>query len=137
MEFPGGYIAEVHSLISAVSSTTPPQSPSHEDEAPGESSWSELGASMERMHHAVALLEPSGISDVDFVRMMLPHHQAAIDMAKTQFIYGKDPHMRRLAQEIVTDQQSEIELMQRWLKVREPGPLNSALTPASQSNQEQ
>jgi uncharacterized protein (DUF305 family) len=50
------------------------------------------------------------------VRLMLPHHQAAIDMAKTQLLYGKDPQMRRLAQEIITDQQLEIELMQRWLK---------------------
>ena len=47
---------------------------------------------------------------------MLPHHQAAIDMAKTELLYGKDTEMRRLAQEIITDQQLEIELMQRWLK---------------------
>ena len=40
-------------------------------------------------------------------------------MAKVQILYGKDPQMRRLAQEIVTDQQLEIELMQRWLKARE------------------
>jgi uncharacterized protein (DUF305 family) len=50
---------------------------------------------------------------------MLPHHQAAIDMAKTQLLFGNDPQMRRLAQEIVTDQQTEIELMQAWLKHRE------------------
>jgi hypothetical protein len=37
-------------------------------------------------------------------------------MAKTQLLYGKDAQMRRLAQEIITDQQLEIELMQRWLK---------------------
>ena len=37
-------------------------------------------------------------------------------MAKIQLLYGKYPQMRRLAQEIITDQQSEIELMQRWLK---------------------
>jgi uncharacterized protein (DUF305 family) len=37
-------------------------------------------------------------------------------MAKTQLLYGKDPQMRRLAQEIITDQQLEIELMQRWLR---------------------
>jgi uncharacterized protein (DUF305 family) len=63
--------------------------------------------------------------------LMLPHHQAAIDMAKTQLLYGKDPQMRRLAQEIITDQQSEIELMQRWLKQREPAPAkeNPAPTP--------
>jgi uncharacterized protein (DUF305 family) len=48
--------------------------------------------------------------------LMLPHHQAAIDMAKTELLYGKDPQMRRLAQEIITDQQLEIELMHLWLK---------------------
>ena len=64
-------------------------------------------------------IERTGNSDVDFVRLMLPHHQAALDMAKTQLLYGKDAQMRRLAQEIITDQQLEIELMQRWLKQRE------------------
>jgi uncharacterized protein (DUF305 family) len=83
-------------------------------------SWSELIASMDKMHMAMGAVAPSGNSDVDFVRLMLPHHQAAIDMAKTQLLYGKDPQMRRLAQEIITDQQLEIELMQRWLKQREP-----------------
>jgi len=78
--------------------------------------WSELIASMDKMHMAMTAIKPSGNSDVDFVRLMLPHHQAAIDMAKTQLLYGKDPQMRRLAQEIITDQQLEIELMQRWLK---------------------
>ena len=69
---------------------------------------------------AMGAIDRSGNSDVDFVRLMLPHHQAALDMAKTQLLYGKDPQMRRLAQEIITDQQSEIELMQRWLKQRQP-----------------
>jgi uncharacterized protein (DUF305 family) len=78
--------------------------------------WAELIAGMDKMHAAMVSVERSGYSDVDFVRLMLPHHQAAIDMAKTQLLYGKDPQMRRLAQEIITDQQSEIELMQLWLK---------------------
>ena len=83
------------------------------------SHWSELIASMDKMHMAMGAVKRSGVSDVDFVRLMIPHHQAAIDMAKTQLLYGKDPQMRRLAQEIITDQQLEIELMQRWLKQRE------------------
>jgi len=78
--------------------------------------WSELVATMEKMHVAMASVEPSGNSDVDFVRLMIPHHQAAIDMAKTQLLCGKDPQVRRLAQEIITDQQLEIELMNLWLK---------------------
>jgi uncharacterized protein (DUF305 family) len=72
------------------------------------------------MHTATASVERSGNSDVDFVRLMLPHHQAAIDMARAQLLYGEDPQMRRLAQEIITDQQSEIELMQLWLKQHRP-----------------
>jgi Uncharacterized protein conserved in bacteria len=82
--------------------------------------WSELIASMKKMHMAMGAIKPSGDSDVDFVRLMLPHHQAAVDMAKTQLLYGKDPQMRRLAQEIITDQQLEIDLMQRWLKQHKP-----------------
>ena len=78
--------------------------------------WAELMTSMHRMHAAMGSVKRSGDSDVDFVRLMLPHHQAAIDMAKTQLLHGKDPQMRRLAQEIITDQQSEIVLMQLWLK---------------------
>jgi hypothetical protein len=82
--------------------------------------WSELMGSMEKMHVAMKSVAWTGNSDVDFVRLMLPHHQAAVDMAETQLMYGKDPQMRRLAQEIITDQQSEIALMQLWLKRHEP-----------------
>jgi uncharacterized protein (DUF305 family) len=92
--------------------------------------WSELIASMDKMHLAMGAIKRSGNSDVDFVRLMLPHHQAAVDMAKTQLLYGKDPQMRRLAQEIITDQQLEIELMQRWLKQQEPAAVKENRTPA-------
>ncbi|HST20800.1 MAG TPA: DUF305 domain-containing protein [Blastocatellia bacterium] len=90
--------------------------------------WSELQSSMEKMHVAMASVEASGNSDADFVRLMIPHHQAAIDMARTQLLYGKDPQMRRLAQEIITDQQSEIELMSLWLKQHGLDSSNAAQT---------
>ena len=86
------------------------------NQAAADDDWSELVVSMDKMHMAMDAVKRSGNSDVDFVRLMLPHHQAAIDMAKTQLLHGKDPQMRRLAQEIITDQQLEIELMQRWLR---------------------
>jgi uncharacterized protein (DUF305 family) len=86
------------------------------------SDWSMLIASMDKMHMAMGAVNQSGDNDVDFVRLMLPHHQAAIDMAKAQLLYGKDPQMRRLAQEIITDQQSEIELMRQWLKAQQSLP---------------
>lgn len=92
------------------------ESNGHDGKSTANSDWSELIGSMDKMHMAMSAVARSGNSDVDFVRLMLPHHQAAIDMAKTQLLYGKDPQMRRLAQEIITDQQLEIELMQKWLK---------------------
>src|SRR5258706_14932350 len=92
---------------------------SHAGVSTRESKWSELVGSMHVMHAAMSSVQPTGDNDADFVRLMLPHHQAAIDMAKTQLLYGQDPQMRRLAQEIITDQQSEIELMQLWLRQRE------------------
>jgi len=98
------------------------QHSSHRNEKPaGDSAWIELTSSMEGMHRAMGSVATSGNSDVDFVRLMLPHHQAAVDMARTQLLYGKDPQMRRLAQEIITDQQSEIDLMRLWLKQRGVG----------------
>ena len=74
------------------------------------------------MHVAMASIEPSHDGDEDFVRLMLPHHQAAIEMARSQLVYGTDPQVRRLAQEIITDQQSEIELMRLWLKQHQRRP---------------
>ena len=99
-------------------------------------SWSELIGSMDKMHMAMTAVTRSGNSDVDFVRLMIPHHQAAIDMAKTQLLYGKNPQMRRLAQEIITDQQLEIELMQRWLKQRESTQPKEYQTPAANARKE-
>jgi uncharacterized protein (DUF305 family) len=76
--------------------------------------WTEMMESMGKMHSAMSLEKPSSDADLDFVSLMLPHHQGAIDMAKTELIHGKDPQIRRLAQEIVTDQESEIQLMRHW-----------------------
>jgi uncharacterized protein (DUF305 family) len=108
----------------------------HSGQSTAEPDWSELIASMEKMHMAMGAVQRSGNSDVDFVRLMLPHHQAAIDMAKTQLLYGKDAQMRRLAQEIITDQQLEIELMHHWLKQREPGQAKENQTPAAKAEKE-
>jgi uncharacterized protein (DUF305 family) len=89
-----------------------PQAPSDDASA----NWSALSDAMKTMHRSVAEVSASKDSDLNFVNLMLPHHQAAVDMAKAQLQYGVDPQMRRLAQEIVTDQQSEMELMRLWLK---------------------
>ena len=51
--------------------------------------WSKLMASMDKMRMTMEATKPSGNNDVDFVRLMLPHHQAAIDMAKTQLLHAR------------------------------------------------
>jgi DUF305 family protein family protein len=58
----------------------------------------------------------TGDPDHDFAAMMIPHHQGAIDMAKAELLYGKNPVLRRLAQEIVVTQNSEITVMQMELQ---------------------
>ena len=121
----GNYFAlAILSILFSVVALPPSQHVAQEQtqhqltESPG---WSELSASIQKMHQAMETLQSSDNSDMDFVKLMLPHHLAAIEMAKTQLLFGKDPEMRRLAQEIISDQQSEIELMQLWLKQHTSG----------------
>jgi uncharacterized protein (DUF305 family) len=75
-----------------------------------------MEASMTQMDRGMAAAPMNNNIDHDFVTMMLPHHQGAIDMAKAELSYGKDPVMRRLAEEIIVDQESEIDAMHLWLK---------------------
>jgi hypothetical protein len=56
-------------------------------------------------------VKPSGDVDRDFVEMMVPHHQGAVDMAKAELRYGRNEVLRRLAQEIIVTQQQEISVM--------------------------
>jgi YVTN family beta-propeller protein len=68
-------------------------------------------ASMAQMDHAMIAAPMTGDPDHDFSAMMIPHHQGAIDMAKALLLHGKDPALRRLAQEIIVTQQQEIAVM--------------------------
>jgi uncharacterized protein (DUF305 family) len=58
----------------------------------------------------------NGNSEHDFVTMMMPHHQGAIDMAKALLLTTQDPEMRNLALGIIAEQQNEIKVMQAWLQ---------------------
>ena len=58
----------------------------------------------------------TGNADIDFMNGMIPHHQGAIDMAKVLLKYGKDAQTRKLAEQIIADQEKEIALMQAWLR---------------------
>jgi len=68
-------------------------------------------ASMETMDRDMMAAPMTGDPDHDFSAMMIPHHQGAIDMAKAVLLHGKDPVLRRLAQEIIVTQQQEIDVM--------------------------
>ena len=65
-------------------------------------------------------IRPSGDVDTDFVAMMVPHHQGAIDMALAVLRHGRNPQIRRLAQEVIVTQQQEIAVMR--LAVGQPLP---------------
>src|SRR3546814_10313938 len=65
-------------------------------------------------------VKPTGDIDRDFVDMMVPHHQGAIDMAELLLRYGHNEQLKRLAQEIIVTQQQEIAAMR--LAVGEPLP---------------
>ena len=68
-----------------------------------------------RMHAGMMNARFTGDPDRDFARMMIAHHQGAIDMALAELRYGKDKRLRRLAQQIVVDQQQEIAVMHQAL----------------------
>ena len=77
-------------------------------------------------------VKPSGDVDRDFVAMMVPHHQGAIDMAQAVLRYGRNEQIRRLAQEIIVTQQQEIAAMR--LAVGKPLPPSIA-SPTQVSNE--
>lgn len=76
----------------------------------------EYKAAMDKMHAAMSAQQYTGNADVDFAAGMIPHHQAAIDMAKTVLQYGKDPEIRKLAEAVVSAQEAEIKQLEDWLK---------------------
>lgn len=71
---------------------------------------------MNQMHQDMMAAAQYKDPDVAFAAGMLPHHIGAVKMAEVELKYGKDPEMRKLAEDIINAQQAEIEQMQKWLK---------------------
>lgn len=88
--------------------------------APSTPAGAALNESMAVMDKTMMATQQSGDADVDFATMMIPHHQGAVDMAKVELLYGKNPVLRRLAQEIIVTQSSEIAVMHTALEHSAP-----------------
>ena len=113
--------AQKHQAQSAISIERRPTAPTAEFAASTDKTFDQLmGDAMSVMHSGMHSAPHTGDPDRDFVTMMIPHHQGAIDMAKALLLYGKDEQLKRLAQEIIADQQNEVQLMQLWLS-KHPG----------------
>jgi len=101
------------------------------DEAPF---LAENDAAMAKMMAAMEI-KPSGDVDADFVAMMVPHHQGAIDMAQAQLRYGRNEQLRRIAQEIIVTQQQEIVAMRlalgQPLPPSVPSPVPTSMAPTA------
>ncbi len=69
------------------------------------------------MHAEMNGMQMTGNIDQDFVAMMVPHHQSAVEMARAYLAEGKDPALRRLAQNVIASQEAEI----RHMRQRVPG----------------
>jgi uncharacterized protein (DUF305 family) len=102
---------------------------------PGEKSFlAENATAMDKMMDGMAP-KPAGDVDRDFVAMMVPHHQGAIDMAQAELRYGHNEQLRRIAQEIIVEQQQEIAAMRLALgqplppSVASPDQTPSAMAP--------
>jgi hypothetical protein len=76
--------------------------------------YSEMAKVNARMHQGMKIAASDDI-DRDFMRMMIPHHQGAIDMALLQLKYGHDEKLKRLAQSIIVEQGQEITYMRTLL----------------------
>jgi uncharacterized protein (DUF305 family) len=81
-----------------------------------------MHAAMTAMDRAMASAPMSGDPDQDFLAMMIPHHQGAVEMARLLLVHGRDPLVRQLADEIIAGQQAEIGSMTARLALLRGGP---------------
>ena len=81
----------------------------------------ELMQGMNQMNQDMMAAAQYKDPDVAFAAGMLPHHIGAVKMAEVELKYGKNPEMRKLAENIINAQQAEIEQMQKWLEAHNKG----------------
>jgi uncharacterized protein (DUF305 family) len=87
------------------------QAPSS-DAAAAAKAFTEANAKM----HQDMTISFTGNADIDFMKGMIPHHEGAVDMAKVMLQFGKDPELRKLADDVVRTQNEEVTMIRAWLK---------------------
>lgn len=80
-----------------------------------------MAAGMEKMMRDMRAGGGTGNPDVDFLAMMIPHHEGAVEMARLELVYGRDPLTRRLAQDIIASQTAEIGAMKNRIAILRNG----------------
>lgn len=81
----------------------------------------DMDAGMARMMEDMHRPGYTGNPDVDFLAMMIPHHEGAVEMARLVLVHGKDPLTRQLADEIIASQTAEIGAMRQRLAILRRG----------------
>ncbi|MBB1228180.1 DUF305 domain-containing protein [Pantoea conspicua] len=76
----------------------------------------EYMSGMQKMHSSMMNALKEQDADRAFAKGMIEHHRGAIAMAETELKYGKDPEMKKMAEDVIKAQKSEIEHMEAWLK---------------------
>jgi len=120
---PSRFLASVAlALLALVGSGASPASEQASGQAQHPAGFdAELHTGMNTMMEAMAAVPMGGTPEEDFLAMMIPHHQGAIDMARALLVYGRDPLVRQLAEEIIATQQVEIQSMQNRLNALRTG----------------
>jgi hypothetical protein len=111
-------------LVAAIALASAAATVAADAATPQQAFAAENAAAMDRMMAAMDVV-PSGDVDRDFADMMIPHHQGAIEMAQAELRYGRNEQLRRIAQEIIVDQQQEIVAMD--LALERPAPASHAV----------
>ncbi|MGJ8525054.1 hypothetical protein LMG33818_000762 [Halomonadaceae bacterium LMG 33818] len=96
--------------VSALAASAQPLSSSQDNQM-----HEQLDSSMKTMHMNMMKGMESDSPDLAFAQGMLPHHVGAIKMAQVELKYGKDPHMRKLARNIIKAQEHEVGILKKWI----------------------
>ena len=102
--------------------TAPMADPAARHGAPSEQFSVAMDAGMSKMMRDMHAPGYTGNPDVDFLAMMIPHHEGAVEMARLLLVHGRDPLTRRIAEDIIASQVVEIEAMKRRLEILKKHP---------------